>query len=192
MLRYDDLGATRVEIGDDRVAIESLVGQQRVEFDTCNQWGDADGIEAVPRQEEKADEVAERIRQRQGLRGHATLGAAYGLALSPPCMGFMMSSVISSKRPWIAEQDRYRPRCFKCGTLPHHLVSGRPTGPDQHPTYVGKCEAGKTGPIFLTASKPGGSAVHARPVPSRISLRPPRQNRQVFSVAPSGTRPSVT
>src|ERR1700730_8534885 len=111
---------------------------------------------------------------------------------NPPCMGFMMSSVISSKRPWIAEQDRYRPRCFKCGTLPHHLVSGRPTGPDQHPTYVGKCEAGKTGPIFLTASKPGGSAVHARPVPSRISLRPPRRNRQVFSVAPSGTRPSVT
>ena len=33
MLRDDDLGAARIEIGDDRIAIESLVGQQRAEFD---------------------------------------------------------------------------------------------------------------------------------------------------------------
>jgi len=46
-------------------AIESRVGQQRTEFDTCDQWGDADGIEAVLRQEEKADAVAGRISQGQ-------------------------------------------------------------------------------------------------------------------------------
>src|SRR5271166_5822990 len=32
MLRDDDLGAARVEIGDDGVAIERLVGDQRAEF----------------------------------------------------------------------------------------------------------------------------------------------------------------
>ena len=73
MLRDDNLGATRIEIVDDRIAIESLIGQQRAEFDACNQWGDADGIEAVPRQQEKADKVAERICQGQDLRGQSGL-----------------------------------------------------------------------------------------------------------------------
>jgi hypothetical protein len=71
---------------------------------------------------------AVRIYQDVALLAFDLLSRIKAGRVEPPCMGFMMSSVISSKRPWIAGQDRDRPRCFKCGTLPHHLVSGRPAG----------------------------------------------------------------
>src|SRR5215216_6909732 len=38
----------------------------------------------MARQEFEAHKIAERVGQREDLGGHATLGAAYGLALSPP------------------------------------------------------------------------------------------------------------
>ena len=44
----------------------------------------------------------------------------------PPCMGLMLSSVISSAGSWNAGRDRDRPRLRLCGGPPHHLVSGRP------------------------------------------------------------------
>jgi hypothetical protein len=39
---------------------------------------------ALPRQQDKADQIAERVRERQNLGRQATLGLAYSLALSPP------------------------------------------------------------------------------------------------------------
>ena len=65
MLGDDDLGAALVEFGDDRVAVKSLVGDQRVKLDALDQRSDADCIEALPRQQHKAHEIAERIRQGQ-------------------------------------------------------------------------------------------------------------------------------
>jgi hypothetical protein len=38
----DDLGAALVQLGDDRVAVESLVGDQRVKLDALDQSRDAD------------------------------------------------------------------------------------------------------------------------------------------------------
>lgn len=37
VLRNDDLGTAFVEIGDDVVAVDGLVGEQRAEFDTLNE-----------------------------------------------------------------------------------------------------------------------------------------------------------
>src|SRR5216684_1266933 len=42
------------------------------------------GIEALSRQQDESDEVAERIGEGQDLGRHAALGLADGLALSPP------------------------------------------------------------------------------------------------------------
>ena len=46
--------------------------------------GDADRVEAMAGQQNEAHEIAERVGQRQDLGRHAALGAADGLALSPP------------------------------------------------------------------------------------------------------------
>ncbi len=84
MLGDDDLRAALVQFGDDPVAVEGLVGEQRAKFDALDQRRDADRIEALPRQQNEANQIAERIRQRQDFGGPAALGLAYGLALSPP------------------------------------------------------------------------------------------------------------
>src|SRR5713101_9364416 len=84
MLRNHDLGAALVEVGDDVVAVEGLVGDERAEFDPLDERWDADRIEALSRQQDESDEIAERIGERQDLGRHAPLGAADGLALSPP------------------------------------------------------------------------------------------------------------
>src|ERR1700731_5011383 len=84
MLRNHDLGATLVELGDDVGAVEGLVGEQCAEFDPLDQRRDADGIEALPRQQDESHQIAERVGEGQDLGRHAALGAADGLARSPP------------------------------------------------------------------------------------------------------------
>lgn len=83
-LRDADQRAACVHLRDDPIAVESLVGQQRVEADALDQWGHAHRVEAVSRQQDETDEVAERIRQRQDLGRPAALRLAYRLTLSPP------------------------------------------------------------------------------------------------------------
>ena len=84
MLRDDDLGAALVQIGDDVVAIEGLVGDQRFEGESVDERGDANGVETLAGQENEANEIAECVGEREDLGRHAAFGAAYGLALSPP------------------------------------------------------------------------------------------------------------
>src|SRR4249919_1754064 len=84
MLRNHDLGAALVEVGDDVVAVEGLVGDQCAELDSLDQRRDAHRVEALSRQQDESDEVAERIGEGQDFGRHATLGFADGLALSPP------------------------------------------------------------------------------------------------------------
>ena len=66
------------------IAVEGLVGDQAAEGETVDQRSDTDRIEAMAGQENKAHEIAERVGQRQDFGRHAALGAADGLALSPP------------------------------------------------------------------------------------------------------------
>src|SRR5260370_22631171 len=84
MLRNHDLGAALVEVGDDVVAVEGFVGDQRAKLDPLDQRRHADGIEALSRQQDESDEIAEGVGEGQDLGRHAPLGAADGLALSPP------------------------------------------------------------------------------------------------------------
>jgi hypothetical protein len=84
MLRNDDLGAALVQLGDDRVAVKGFVGDQSAELDAIDQRGDADSVEAMPGQERKANQIAERVGERQDFGRHAAFGPAYGLARSPP------------------------------------------------------------------------------------------------------------
>ena len=84
MLGDDDLGAALVEVGDDGVAVEGLVGDQPAEGEAVDQRRDAHRVEAVAGQQHEAHEIAERVGQRQDLGRHAAFGAADGLALSPP------------------------------------------------------------------------------------------------------------
>src|SRR5690554_1916967 len=76
-------GAALVEVGDDGVAVERLVGDQRAKRDAVDERRPADRIEAMAGQQDEAHEIAERIGERRDLGRHAALGAADGLALSP-------------------------------------------------------------------------------------------------------------
>ena len=80
----DDAGAALVQFGDDPVGIESLVSDQRAELDAMDQRGNAHRVVALARQEVEADQIAERVGEREDFGGPAALGLAYGLALSPP------------------------------------------------------------------------------------------------------------
>src|SRR5882757_5893454 len=84
MLRDDDLGAALVQLGDDGIAVEGLVGDQSAKGETVDERRDADRIEAVSGQANKANEIAQRIGQRQDFGRHAALGTADRLALGPP------------------------------------------------------------------------------------------------------------
>ncbi len=84
MLRDHDLSAALVEIGDDVVAVEGLVGDQGAERDALDQRRDPHRVEALSRQQGESDEVAQGIGESQDLGRHAALGLAYGLALRPP------------------------------------------------------------------------------------------------------------
>ena len=59
MLGDDDLGAARVEFGDNGVAVERLVGDQRVEGQSLNERRHAHRVEALSRQKHEAHEIAE-------------------------------------------------------------------------------------------------------------------------------------
>src|SRR3984893_2178669 len=84
MLRNHNLGAALVEIGDDVVAVEGLVGDQGAELDALDQRRDPHRVMALSRQQHESDEIAERVGEGQDLGRHAALGLADGLAPSPP------------------------------------------------------------------------------------------------------------
>ncbi len=84
MRRYDDLGAALVEVGGDGIAVEGLVGDEALKSETVDERSDAHCIETMAGQENEADEIAERVGQRQNFGRHAAFGTADGLALRPP------------------------------------------------------------------------------------------------------------
>src|ERR1039458_625132 len=84
MLGDDDLGAACVEIGDNGVAVERFVGDQRVEDQSLDERRHAHRVEALSRQKHEAHEIAEGIGEGQDFGGHAAFRTADGLALGPP------------------------------------------------------------------------------------------------------------
>ena len=84
MLRDDDLRTAFIQLRDDPVGVECLVGDQATELDSLDQRRDADRVVSLTRQEDEAHEIAQCIGQRQDFGGQAAPGLANGLALSPP------------------------------------------------------------------------------------------------------------
>ena len=84
MLGDDGLGAARVDVGDNGVAVERLVGDQSVEGQSLDQRRNADCVKALSWQKFKTHEIAKRIGERQDFGGRATFRTADGLALGPP------------------------------------------------------------------------------------------------------------
>ena len=73
VLRNADQRTAGIHVGDDPIAVESLVGQDRIEADPVDQGGHADRIEAMARQQNETNKVAQSIRQGQDLGGPAAL-----------------------------------------------------------------------------------------------------------------------
>src|SRR5262249_30439110 len=84
MLGDDDLGAARIEIGDNGVAVERLVGDQRVEDQSLDERRHAHRVEAMSWQKHEAHEIAERIGEGQDFGGHPAFRTADRLFLGPP------------------------------------------------------------------------------------------------------------
>src|SRR5216683_4542056 len=122
MLRNHDLGAALVEVGDDVVAVEGLVGDQRAELDALDQRRHADGIEALPRQQHESDEIAQSVGEGQDFGRHAPLGTADGLAPSPPfapcpcrwTLTMVASTMAYSMSGWSETASK---RCLKTSPL---------------------------------------------------------------------------
>jgi len=69
MLRNDDFGAALIEVFDDPVRIEGLIGNEPLEFEAFDQRRNANRVVTMPRQQLEAHEIAECIGQRQDLGG---------------------------------------------------------------------------------------------------------------------------
>src|SRR6185436_13355729 len=69
---------------DDVVGIKGRVGDQRAELNALDQRRNAHSIKALSGQQHEADEIAEGIGKGHDFGRHAALGAANGLARSPP------------------------------------------------------------------------------------------------------------
>src|ERR1700685_1572570 len=112
MLGDDDLSAARVEIGDNGVAVERLVGDQRVEGQTLDERRHPHRVEALSRQKHEAHQIAERVGERQDFGGHAAFRTADGLILGPPfapCPWRWTLTIVASTMAYsmsgVSEQD---------------------------------------------------------------------------------------
>ena len=76
--------AAVVQIGAQGVAIESLVRQQGGEVEILQKRGDTHAIVPLPRQQDEAYEIAQRINQSDDLGRQATARTPDGLILGPP------------------------------------------------------------------------------------------------------------
>jgi hypothetical protein len=84
-LRRDDGGgAPLVQCGAQRVAVECLVGDERLEVDARDQRLDADAVVTLAGEQDKARQIAQRIDERDDLSRQSAARPANGLILSPP------------------------------------------------------------------------------------------------------------
>src|SRR5882757_9972058 len=84
MLGDDGLGTAGVEIRDDDVAVERLVGDQRVEGQSFDERWHTHGVKALTREKHEAHQIAERVGERQDFGGHAAFRTTDRLILGPP------------------------------------------------------------------------------------------------------------
>src|SRR4051794_6108378 len=78
------LSSAMISLLSKALAVEGLVGDQGTELDTLDQRRHSGRVKALSGQQHEADEIAQGVGQGQDLGPHAALGAANGLARSPP------------------------------------------------------------------------------------------------------------
>ncbi|MEF9604637.1 hypothetical protein O4J55_20805 [Paracoccus sp. PXZ] len=98
VLRDHDPGAAVVQLGNQCIAVEGLVGDQPVESDPVDQRQHLDAVVALARHQTEAHEVAQGIGEGQNLGRHAAFGAANGLALRPPLCALTMAVDLDDRR----------------------------------------------------------------------------------------------
>ena len=82
--RYDRCRTTFAQIHPQLVAVEGLVAEEGADRQALDQRRNTLAVVPLARQQDEVDQVAERIDQRDDLRGQAAARAPNGLALSPP------------------------------------------------------------------------------------------------------------
>src|SRR3954454_19670743 len=110
MLGDEHLGAACIEIGDQGLAVEGRVADQRPKGEPVDERRHADRVEPLSWQEHKTYEVAQRVGERQDFGGQAAFGAANSLALRPPfapCPCRWTLTMVASTRTY---SGRARPR----------------------------------------------------------------------------------
>ena len=84
-LRRDDGDrAAFIQCGAQCVAVERLVGDESIKIDADNKRFDADAVVPLPRQQDEARQIAQRIDESDDLGGQPSTRPADGLILSPP------------------------------------------------------------------------------------------------------------
>ena len=111
MLGDDDPGAALAQLGEDGVAVEGRVGDQRAKRHTVDQGRHTDRVEATARQQDEAHQIAQRIGEGEDLGGRGPLGAADSLPLRPPLAPWawrwtltMVASTMAYSRSGSSEQ----------------------------------------------------------------------------------------
>ena len=83
--RWDHGGcATRIQLFQEPIRIKRLVRQKRPERDVADQRGNALHVMRLTGQHQEADQITERIHQRDDLSRQTAARASDGLSLSPP------------------------------------------------------------------------------------------------------------
>ena len=77
VLGDDDFRAALVEVFNDPIRIERFIGDQPLKIDTLDQGLDTHSIEAMPRQELEAHQVAQGIGEGENFRRHAPFRLAW-------------------------------------------------------------------------------------------------------------------
>ncbi len=84
MLGDDDLGAAFIEVGDDGVAVEGLIGDEAVKGETVDERSNSYRIEAMAGAGERSGRDCPMRRSAPEFGRHAAFGTTDGLALRPP------------------------------------------------------------------------------------------------------------
>jgi len=80
----DGQRASFIESGAQGVLVERLVGDESIKIDADNKRFDADAVVPLPRQQDEARQIAQRIDERNDLSRQPAARPADGLILSPP------------------------------------------------------------------------------------------------------------
>ena len=82
--RDDRRRAACIELGEEPIGVERLVGQQRIEMHASDQRRDAFDVMRLTRQQEKIEQVSLGVDERNDLGCQSAPRAPDGLMLSPP------------------------------------------------------------------------------------------------------------